>query len=301
NSEEQLNRKKSDLFITEAGLYFAQNQKFEPAITAFENLLLKHKNNVNIIFLLSKLYFYNQNYDSSLELCNDLINRKPSMPEPHIFLGYIYDGKLAYKKSIESFKTALKLKPEIYEIWLMTANSYYKNKETDSAIELLETGLNTYRQINVPDIYNYLANLYSISNNTDKISECYENIINKFSNFADPHIYNYVGYSYLEKNINFDTAFIYISKAVKAKPENPYYLDSLAWYYYLVKKYEKSLETIKKINFAEFEDPIIFEHYGDILLALNKKNEALEWFKKSVKLKNNTGAQNKILNLREFE
>ncbi|MBP7654687.1 tetratricopeptide repeat protein [Candidatus Dependentiae bacterium] len=293
------NIKKRDMFITEAGLYFAKKQKFDIAVSAFENLFINYPDNINIMYLLSKLYFYNQNYDSSLFLCSNIIAMNPKMPEPYIFSGYIYENKFAYKKSIESFKTALTLRPEISEIWIMTANVYFKNKDIDSAIILLENGMKNYPVINDPDVFNYIANLYSIKNNVDKVFEYFEKIIINYPNHADPHIYNYVGYSYLEKNVNFDSAFIYISKAVKSKPDNPFYTDSLAWYYFLVKKYEKSLEIIKKINFTEFEDPIIFEHYGDILSALNKKNEAVEWYNKSVLIKNSDTIQQKINYLKQ--
>ena len=180
----------------------------------------------------------------------------------------------------------------------MLADLHIKNHENDSALIVVEKAVDILK-LKSPDLYLIGAHLYSIKKNMDKICYFYEKIINEFFDSADGHILNFVGYSYLEKNINFDSAYFLISKALDESNDNPFFLDSLAWYYYLVKNYEKAKEVMNKIDLDSVADPIIFEHYGDILAALQKKNESIEWYSKSLKIEQRDDVREKLKKLTE--
>ncbi|HON56230.1 MAG TPA: tetratricopeptide repeat protein [bacterium] len=290
--------KKKDVFLTSAGIYFANNDRLDAAISAFEKLIEKYPQNSNVIFMLAKLYFYNDKFDSALPLFTQLAEKKNEMPEPFIFLGYIYQRKMAFRHSIINFEKALKLRPNIPELWLMLATAYSKNKQDTDALNLLERAVK-YENLKTPEIYYYLAYLYFSQKNSDMTFHYYEQIIEHFPNYADAHIYNYVGYSYLEKNINFDTAFDFISRAVKEQPDNPYYLDSLGWYYYLTQDYKKSLEIFNKIDLENFQDAVVYEHCGDVLYKLGDYEKSLEWYEKSYNIDKREELKNKIKNLKK--
>ena len=70
-----------------------------------------------------------------------------------------------------------------------------------------------------------------------------------------------------------------------AEPNNPTYLDTYAWILYKSGKNELALEYIEKAIQSEGdEDPDILEHCGDILYALDRKEEALVYWKKALEL-----------------
>lgn len=94
---------------------------------------------------------------------------------------------------------------------------------------------------------------------------------------------NFIGYSFVEKSRELDKAYKYISKALEIKPEDPYILDSLAWYYYTVGKYDKAYEIILKSYEKLKEDPTVLEHLGDILTKLNKPKEAKKFYEEALK------------------
>ena len=103
-------------------------------------------------------------------------------------------------------------------------------------------------------------------------------------NSNDPYVMNYLGYSWLERNINIKDAFILLEKANKKKKDDPYITDSIGWAYYLTGNFNKAEKFIRKAVLQMPEDPIVNDHYGDILWKLNRKIEARYFWKSVLKL-----------------
>ncbi|MDQ6998190.1 MAG: tetratricopeptide repeat protein [Mariprofundus sp.] len=76
---------------------------------------------------------------------------------------------------------------------------------------------------------------------------------------------NFLAYTYAIQGIKLGKAEALLHRALLLKPDNGYYLDSLAWVYYMSGKFPKAIETqvqaLKKIS----DDAVMFEHYGDML------------------------------------
>ncbi len=100
----------------------------------------------------------------------------------------------------------------------------------------------------------------------------------------DPYVMNYLGYSWLERNINIKEAFILLEKANKKKKDDPYITDSIGWAYYLTGNFKKAEKFLRKAVLLMPDDPIVNDHYGDILWKLNRKIEARYFWKSVLKL-----------------
>ena len=103
-------------------------------------------------------------------------------------------------------------------------------------------------------------------------------------NSNDPYVMNYLGYSWLERNINIKEAFILLEKANKKKKDDPYITDSIGWAYYLTGNFDKAEKFLRKAVLLMPDDPIVNDHYGDILWKLNRKIEARYFWKSVLKL-----------------
>ena len=57
----------------------------------------------------------------------------------------------------------------------------------------------------------------------------------------EPHVLNYLGYSWIDKGMYLQEALQIIVKAVKQKPNNGFFVDSLGWAYYRLGDYNKAL------------------------------------------------------------
>ena len=103
-------------------------------------------------------------------------------------------------------------------------------------------------------------------------------------NSNDPYVMNYLGYSWLERNKNIKEAFILLEKANKKKKDDPYITDSIGWAYYLTGNFNKAEKFLRKAVLLMPDDPIVNDHYGDILWKLNRKIEARYFWKSVLKL-----------------
>ena len=65
-----------------------------------------------------------------------------------------------------------------------------------------------------------------------------------------------------------------LEKAYANESEDPYIIDSIGWAYYLINNFVKAEKFLKKAVELMPEDPIVNDHYGDILWKLDRKIQA---------------------------
>ena len=97
----------------------------------------------------------------------------------------------------------------------------------------------------------------------------------------DAYVLNYLAYSWLEREYNIDTSLQMLEKAYAKRSNDPYIIDSIGWAYYLVGNFVKAEIFLKRAVELMPEDPIVNDHYGDILWKLNRKIQA-RYFWRSV-------------------
>ena len=100
-------------------------------------------------------------------------------------------------------------------------------------------------------------------------------------NSEDAYVLNYLAYSWLERDYNIDEAIIMLETAYKLKNDDPYIIDSIGWAYYIIEDYKRAEEFLKRAVVLMPDDPIVNDHYGDILWKLNRKIQA-RYFWRSV-------------------
>ena len=85
-----------------------------------------------------------------------------------------------------------------------------------------------------------------------------------------------------------------IEIALSQKSNDPYILDSMAWYYYKVGLFEEALSLMEYASLLDPGDPTINEHYGDILWSVGREVEARFFWKKSIDIGPEEGLIEKI-------
>ena len=97
---------------------------------------------------------------------------------------------------------------------------------------------------------------------------------------------NYVGYSLAESERELDRAITLLRKADSLAPNQSYIIDSLAWALYKAGQLPEALEQIRRaVRTGDVIDPAIWEHYGDIALSMNLKDEARNAYLKALEHK----------------
>ena len=90
----------------------------------------------------------------------------------------------------------------------------------------------------------------------------------------DAYVLNYLAYSWLERGHRIEEAIEMLEKAYDQESNDPYIIDSIGWAYYLVGDYVKAEEFLKKAVQLMPDDPIVNDHYGDILWKLERRIQA---------------------------
>ena len=100
----------------------------------------------------------------------------------------------------------------------------------------------------------------------------------------DAYVLNYLAYSWLERNYKINEAIIMLETAYELESEDPYIIDSIGWAYYLTGDYLRAEEFLKRAVEMMPDDPIVNDHYGDILWKLNRKIQARYFWRNVAKM-----------------
>src|SRR5262249_11247362 len=106
---------------------------------------------------------------------------------------------------------------------------------------------------------------------------------------------NYLGYMWAERGEHLDEAREMIEKAVKLEPKNAANIDSMTWVLYKMRKGDEARDyMLKAVEQSEEPDATLFDHLGDIYLAVHQEAKAREAWKKSLKLEPNEQVKKKL-------
>lgn len=93
-----------------------------------------------------------------------------------------------------------------------------------------------------------------------------------------PQVLNYLGYSLVEKQIKLDEALSMIERAVDARPDAGYIVDSLGWVLYRLGRYEDAVGHMETAVELMPVDPVVNDHLGDVYWAVGRAREAeFQW------------------------
>ena len=71
-------------------------------------------------------------------------------------------------------------------------------------------------------------------------------------------------------------------KAYEMTQDDPYIIDSVGWAYYLTEDYISAEKYLKNALQIMPNDPIVNDHYGDVLWKLNMKLQASYYWKSAL-------------------
>jgi len=93
-------------------------------------------------------------------------------------------------------------------------------------------------------------------------------------NPEQPLILNYLGYSWVDQGLYLGRAMDLIRKAVKLKPDDGYFVDSLGWAYYRLGNFKEAAKKLERAVELRPEDPVINDHLGDAYWRVGRFLEA---------------------------
>lgn len=93
-----------------------------------------------------------------------------------------------------------------------------------------------------------------------------------------PSVLNYLGYTWVEQGGRLGEATAYIERAVRIRPNDGYFVDSLGWAQFQAGDYEDAVSSLERAIHLTPQDAVINEHLGDAYWHVGRQLEArFQW------------------------
>ena len=88
------------------------------------------------------------------------------------------------------------------------------------------------------------------------------------------YVINYLAYSWIEQGVKIKKSLEMLRKANKIKSNDPFIIDSLGWALYKLERYQESKNYLQLAVRLMPADPIVNDHYGDVLWKNGERIQA---------------------------
>lgn len=166
--------------------------------------------------------------------------------------------------------------------YLFKGIACYQNEKYEEALKAFEDGRKFVVSNDklLGEFYNYTGEVQQKLGNFSASSLAYDKAL--IINPDNSMVLNNYAYYLTIRGQQLEKALEMAKKATELDPGNLSNIDTYAWVYYKLARYEDALRWIEKaINIGEKPSGTILEHYGDILFKLNRKEEAFGWWQKA--------------------
>lgn len=291
-------------------IYIQQND-LPAALVELNEILLQNPEDLDARRKIGLIHLERKEYPKAILAFKQLIESAPELDEVHFYLGIAYERLGEVDSSLFHFE-AISEDTEIYNDALMhRAFVLQKLQRLDEATELIEARLT---RVNAsPEMYLYLVSLYDLRGLGEQVLETLQKTQERFIDNAevayrlgllyeqyrqpenaideirraiviDPNhaeALNYLAYSYAEQGENLDEALALAQRALALKSES-HILDTLGWVFFARGDFANARIYLAQAIEKGGDDPLILEHYGDVLCALKAYKEAIIIYQRSL-------------------
>ena len=275
-----------------ASLEFAAG-RYEQAAARLQAAFARNPEHFELAYSLGQVVRNMGDDARAIELFNRVPEYHPAYVEARLQLASIYEDREEYGPALEEVERLRVLRPS-RALEFHTAELLTRTQRFDEALELLHA-----MRAETPEDDEVLYQLgvcYGTAKRVDEALEYMRLTLEK--NPDNPHALNYIGYTWAERGENLDEAERMILRALDQRPNDGYITDSLAWVYYMrglpligtpratagVTFLERARDQLFQAAEMTGGDPVISEHLGDVHVALDERQRALEFYQEAVRL-----------------
>ncbi|MEI7730775.1 MAG: tetratricopeptide repeat protein [Verrucomicrobiota bacterium] len=267
------------------------------AAEQLEAIVKDHPLNPQAYYYLGGLAFEDKNYGRAIELFNRTLLLAPEFEQGYYDLAAAQINTNQVKEALQTVAKARGLFPQSFVMEYFAALAHSRAKDYGAAVRSL-VAAEVVARVNEPKrltplFYFQLGCNYERNKQLAEAEKYLEQAIDMAPDFAEA--LNYLGYTWAEQGKNLEKAKTYVERALRVEPKNPAYLDSLGWIYYKMGNLAKALECVERaVALSEEADATLFEHLGDIQVALKKPAKARAAYQRSLEVEANEAIKKKL-------
>ena len=253
-------------------LLYGEEKEYPKAIDQLTQILKARPTELKIRDYLGFLYEEAKDTNKAIETYTFNVQLEPSFFEGHLHLGLLFYRLKQFPEAITHLTQALTINSKQPEAHIVLGLTYLQKDQFDDAARALEEGIS--HNPKSADLHFNLGTVYDKLNRFDDVVRVMETAIKLDPHHADA--LNYLGYSYAERGVKIDQALFLTKQAVALKPSNGYYVDSLAWALFKSGSVTEALTEMKRAVALAGDDPVLYEHLGDIYAKQRNFSDARE-------------------------
>jgi tetratricopeptide (TPR) repeat protein len=235
----------SDRAVYLAGLGKERIEKTDEALLYYNKIPAGSSFRIHADYRIIKILVSQKKYQQALDLTKKVINSKVDRSvEFYSVAAEIYDELKQYKEAAQLLKRGSEENPSNASVLFLYGVYLEKAGDVEQCIKVMHQ------------------------------------VIKMDKTFSSA--FNYLGYLLAERGENLDEAETLIMEALKLKPGDGFYLDSLGWVFFQKKKYDKALKTLQEALKKAPDEGVIMEHIGDVFFANSDRQKAMEYYKAAV-------------------
>lgn len=251
-----------------------------PSLVLIYARLAQHLNpdNVSATLLTASVFETMGNHELAVSTYDQIAPESRAWPQAMLGKAVAQRRSGDSAGAIETLKEVADRYPELAPIHVALGDEYRYEEDWEAATAAYDDAIALYEE----DIVQHWAVYFSrgITNERQGNWEAGEADFLKALELQpdQPAVLNYLGYSYVERRENLDQALDMIRTAVEARPNEGYIVDSLAWVYYRLGRYQEAVEPMEKAVALMPVDPVVNDHLGDVYWAVGRTREAkFQW------------------------
>ena len=296
------------------GLIYMEIKRHREAIGEFEAALKARPGHDRASFLLASALLERQEdggpaeADRAAKLLEAILPESPLYVDARLLLTSQILGR-DDRQSLALIEEAARLKPDSPRLKLAEAHFLERLKELDKARDILVRAVQAFRpEVKLrqkttamragkarrspatpedgrifPGEAEILFRLGALEDQLGRQAAAIESMrqaINLNPSHADA--LNFLAYTWAERRENLAEALAMAERADVLKPDQGYILDTVAWVHYQMGQPRKALPLLKRAVPLSRRDPVVLDHLGDVLAALERNQEALDAYRQAL-------------------
>jgi tetratricopeptide (TPR) repeat protein len=262
------------------GLIYGEQKNYGQAVQRLNQILSVRPTELKVRDYLGYLYEEMKDYPKAVDAYSYNLKLEPNYFEGHLHLGVLQYRLKHYGEAVEHLREACRLNPKQPEAHIVLGLSYFQMEQYEPSLQAFLDGIR--HNPGNPDLHFNAGTVYDKLNRFEDVVMSMETALKLDPHHADA--LNYLGYSYAERGVKIEEAISLTKQAVALRPTNGYYVDSLGWAFFKKGLLAEALAEIKRAVSLVGDDPVIYEHLGEIYLKQQQVSEAREALVHSLEL-----------------
>ncbi len=286
---------------------------------------------------LTRLYLATGKNDLAAEHLKAIVDRDPRNGWAYYTMGTIAASRRDESEAMNHFKRVIQIRPDFELAYYAICDLHLSSDRIPDALKILRQARSRFPQrFNLeymtgavlarmrryqealahvadaeqiaakesltpnPNFYFLFGSIYERNGYLVKAEEMFLKCLEL--NPHDATTLNYLGYMWAEKGEKLEQAADWIDRALELEPESAAIQDSMGWVLFQRGQYREALNYLlqAETNLPE-PDPVVLDHLGDVYQALDDRDNARKYYRRSLDLEFSDRVWRKLRRLREAD